>query len=284
MGTSKRLIVSATGFPGTTETWRFIQQAWREPLNALALLAGNKVIISGVEQNGGAYSDGFIAYEGAIYPFEGGNAGQTVTLIKEVQSSTYDVDLDNDGQQDVLPNYETKFFRFGTGGEVSFHFSELTRLKTVKELSSFTLPDGVVVDPNYKAFTQAWIDKLTNVQANWNETNPANDAFIKNKPSIFQPLRIGSTLLGDFPNATDQKRTINFPSVGTSNYMVLGSFVSAGGVWSENNDVIWSIGSKTNTSFELLGRETANHIQNLRFEYILVKFNTLTLFTPIGSI
>ncbi|HUH26317.1 MAG TPA: hypothetical protein VLY87_06795 [Flavobacterium sp.] len=279
MGSNKRLIVSATGFPGTTETWRFIQDAWREPLKALALLAGNKVIVTGMKQIGGACSDGFIAYEGAIFPFEGGAIGTTVTLIKDVQSSTYDVDLDNDGQQDVLPQYETQYFRFGTGGEVTFPFADLKPLKTILELSTYTLPDGVVVDPNYKAFTQAWIDKLTNVQADWNQTNPANDSFIKNKPAVFKPLRIGSTLLGDFPNATDEKRTINFPTVGTSNYMVLGSFVKVGSaaIWSENNDVIWSIGAKTSTSFELLGREVAPHQQNLRFEYVLIEFESLRL-------
>lgn len=274
MGTGKRLIVSGTGFPGTTETWRFIQHAWSEPLNALAQLAGNKVIVSGMVTTGNTTTAGFICFEGSIYPFEGGINQNTVTLIKEVVSSTYDVDLDNDGQQDVLPQYETKYFRFGTGGEITFPFSQLKRLKTIKELSEFTLPDGVVVDPNYIPLTQTLIDSLRNVQADWNMTTAANDSYIKNKPNLFKPLRIGTSLLGDFPNAIDQKRIINFPNVGTSDYMVVGSLVSAGGTWSDNNDVIWSIGAKTNNSFELLGREVWSGIQNVRFDYMLIKFNS----------
>lgn len=272
MGTSKRLIVSATGFPGTTETWRFIQKAWSEPLNALALLAGTKVKVSGMNTTANATTAGFIAYEGAIYPFEGGVNQSTITLIKEVVNSTYDVDLDNDGQQDVLPQYETKYFRFGTGGEVTFPFSDLKRLKTVKELSEFTLPAGVVVDPNYIPLTQALIDSLKNVQADWSMVTESNDSYIKNKPSLFKPLRIGSSLLGDFPSSTIEKRVVSFPDIGTSNYMVLGSFVKVGSSpWENNNNVIWSIGEKTSKSFELLGREASASMQNLIFEYVLIR-------------
>ena len=46
MGLGNKLIVSATGFPGTNKTLRFIQDAFREPLGALAQMAGEKTIIT----------------------------------------------------------------------------------------------------------------------------------------------------------------------------------------------------------------------------------------------
>ena len=68
--------------------------------------------------------------------------------------------------------------------------SELQRLKTIQELSNFELPAGVVIDPNYLAFTVSMLNHLNsieagaevNVQADWNITAPSSDAFIKNKP------------------------------------------------------------------------------------------------------
>lgn len=270
MGSGKRLIVSASGFPGTTETWRFIQNAWREPLNALALLSGDKTVVAGMIETGNNVSDGFISFQGAIYPFQGGIKQATISLVKETVNSTYDVDLDNDGQQDSLPQYETSYFRFGSGGETTFLYSNLTRLKTIQELSNFSLPTGIVIDPNYLPLTQALIISLTNVQADWNVVNNESDAFIKNKPSLFNPLRIGSSLLGDFPSETDTKRTITFPSIGTSQYIVVGSMVSADSNWDLNNDVVWSIGAKTATSFELLGREVSPNVQNVKFDYMII--------------
>ena len=50
MGLGNKLIVSATGFPGTNKTLRFIQDAFREPLGALAQMAGEKTIITGVSE------------------------------------------------------------------------------------------------------------------------------------------------------------------------------------------------------------------------------------------
>lgn len=82
----------------------------------------------------------------------------------------------------------------GTGGIDIFNFSDLAPLKTIKELSAFSLPAGIVVDPNYVHtdynFTLALLTKLNgieagaevNVQADWNITAPSSDAFIKNKP------------------------------------------------------------------------------------------------------
>ena len=119
-----------------------------------------------------------------------------------------------------------------------------------------------------------WNSLVSNVNADWNVVNSASPAYIKNKPNILKPLRIGTAILGDFPNATDEKRTISFPSVSTSNYLVVGSLVSVGSNYNADDDVIWSIGAKTATSFEILGREVWSGVQNLKFDYMLIPMNT----------
>ena len=154
MGLGNKLIVSATGFPGTNKTLRFIQDAFREPLGALAQLAGNKTIITGVVVDNTnpanvVVSNGFISYNGEIIPFVGGSYANTVTIIEAFENVNYNTDANDDTVLDSLPAYRTIYAMCGTGGVDIFNFSELTPLKTIKELSSFTLPAGIVIDPNY---------------------------------------------------------------------------------------------------------------------------------------
>ena len=195
MGLGNKLIVSATGFPGTNKTLRFIQDAFREPLGALAQLAGNKTIITGVVVDNTnpanvVVSNGFISYNGEIIPFVGGSYANTVTIIEAFENVNYNTDANDDTVVDSLPAYRTIYAKCGTGGIDIFNFSELAPLKTIKELSSFTLPAGIVIDPNYLAFTVSMLNHLNsiefgaevNVQADWNITAPSSDAFIKNKP------------------------------------------------------------------------------------------------------
>ena len=194
MGLGNKLIVSATGFPGTNKTLRFIQDAFREPLGALAQLAGDKTIITGVVNTAGVVSNGFITYNGEIIPFQGGNYASTVTIVEAFENVNYNTDANDDTVLDSLPAYRTIYAMCGTGGIDIFNFSDLAPLKTIKELSNFSLPAGIVIDPNYVHtdynFTLALLTKLNgieagaevNVQADWNITAPSSDAFIKNKP------------------------------------------------------------------------------------------------------
>lgn len=149
MGLGNKLIVSASGFPGTNKTLRFIQDAFREPLGALAQLAGDKTIISGVVVDipNNWVSNGFITYNGEIIPFQGGNYAATVTIIEAFENVNYNTDANDDTVLDSLPAYRTIYAMCGTGGIDIFNFSDLTALKTVKELSTFTLPANIVVDP-----------------------------------------------------------------------------------------------------------------------------------------
>lgn len=284
MGLGNKLIISATGFPGTNKTWRFVQDAFREPLGALAKLAGDKTILTGVVNTAGVVSDGFIVYDGEIIPFQGGNIATEVTIIEAFENVNYNTDANDDTVLDSLPAYRTIYARCGTGGSVIFPFSDLTRLKTVQELSNFSLPANIVIDANYvhtdANFTLTLLNKLNgieadaevNVQADWNVVNTTSDAFIKNKPNVPVVLYKGMSYLGDFPNAQTQTVYINFPSVGTSNYMVIGSMHSFRPYNNAAEDLItWSTAGYENNRFRLLALEHFGGGQMLRFEYMLIQ-------------
>lgn len=281
MGGNK-LIVSATGFPGTNKTLRFIQDAYREPLAALAKLAGDKTIITGVVVDNSnplniIVSDGFISYNGEIIPFVGGNYIATVTIIETFENVNYNTDADNNQQLDNLPAYRTIYATCGTGGIDIFNFSELVSLKTIKELSQFVLPSDLVLDANYVHtdvnFTFALLQKLNFLQqTDWNVSNPLSGAYLKNKPTnLLSVLYKGVAILGDFPNAITATVNISFPSVGTSNYMVLGTMHSFRPFNNAQEDlIVWFTAAHNPTNFRLGGYEPFGGTQNLRFEYLII--------------
>lgn len=145
MGSAKKLIISATGFPGTNKTLRFIQDGFREPLGALANLAGHKTIVSGVGISElGRVRPGFISYNNEIIPFVTGDYADTVTIIEEFENVNYNTDANDDTILDSLPAYRTIYAKCGTGGIDTFNFSELTRLKTFRELANLELPSNIL--------------------------------------------------------------------------------------------------------------------------------------------
>jgi len=192
MGLGNKLIVSATGFPGTNKTLRFIQDAFREPLGALAQLAGDKTIVTGVvvdttDPANTIVSNGFITYAGEIIPFVGGSFANTVTIIEAFENANYNTDADNNQQLDSLPAYRTIYAKCGTGGIDIFNFSELAPLKTIKELSNLELPSNVLT--------------------------------YLHKGSFVVETGYGT-----------QIQTISFPDVGTNNYMIIQSAKTQSGL------------------------------------------------------
>lgn len=210
MGTSRKLRVSASGFPGTNKTWRFLQDAFAEPIEALASMisTAETVIISGCTVTELGVTPGFICTGGTIYPFTGGaiptvESGNplSVVIATETESVEYDIDIDEDGSRDVLPAYENKWIRFkaeGPGVELGV-LTSFKRLKTILELSNFTLPEGVVIDPTYIKLTQAminyWNSIVPNVQSDWQMDIPGDQSYVKNRPFKDIKTTYGSSLI-----------------------------------------------------------------------------------------
>lgn len=137
---AKQLIISATGFPGTNKTLRFLQDAYQQPLEAITRILGDKVILSGVVVNNDGVnpptvSDGYIAIDGMIIPFVAGDYASTVTVFETVENATYNTDINNDNALDNLPAYKTRAATCGTGGVDIYDFSDFVRLDTIKNLT-----------------------------------------------------------------------------------------------------------------------------------------------------
>jgi hypothetical protein len=113
-----------------------------------------------------------------------------------------------------------------------------------------------------------------NVQADFGVTDQNNDAYIKGKPitALSDILAKGSFDIGDC-TSTDNERTVYFTQIDTYDYMIFGSLrsKSASENWNDNNDVIWTVKPINTFAFELYLREVSPNIQNIAFDYIIVK-------------
>jgi microcystin-dependent protein len=109
------------GFPLTQYTLHYMQSAYNEALTGLAKLAGNNIILTGVENTNGVITDGWIVWNGELLPFQGGLLQSTFI----VSQTTEDRKFADDVTRTV---YTTRFARFGSGGAA---FSSLTRLSTI---------------------------------------------------------------------------------------------------------------------------------------------------------
>jgi len=280
MGTGKQLIFSGTGYPGTIDTWRFIQAAFSEAFTGVAAVMGDKVILTGINpiDGGNNRTMGYVSYGGEILLFESGTYQDNVTIIETTVSAEYDKDTNNDGVRDIAPVMKTRYMRFGTDGVTTFPFAYLLRLQTMLQLSQFTLPAGIVIDPNYLQLTAAMVVKLAgieagaqvNVKPNWNAaTGAANE--ILNKPNVLTVLARGTVLIGDVSASNNNgEYTITFASVGTSNYQVHLTFESTSAAAApQTATLMYSVFSKTATSFSMHLSETGNYTQNLRIAYTL---------------
>ena len=122
----------AGGFPLTTDTLNFMQNAYRI-FNAMSGLAGDLTILSGCEQIGNTISDGVVSIEGEIYPFEGTTLGTNV-FIKETQTSQI---FEDGSSKNVFVN---KVATFGNSTR-TYPWANFKRILTHKQIEERTLTD-----------------------------------------------------------------------------------------------------------------------------------------------
>ena len=122
----------AGGFPLTTETLNFIQNTYKI-FNAISGLTGDLAIVSGCQQVGNTISDGVVAIEGELYPFEGTTIGATV-FIKETQiPQTFE-----DGSSKNV--YIQKVATFGNSTR-TYPWSSFKRILNNQQIERQTLSD-----------------------------------------------------------------------------------------------------------------------------------------------
>lgn len=250
------------GFPMTTRILDEIQKAFAV-FNALGAISGDKTIISGCVTVGTNVSAGVVYVNGEIFSFTGGTVQTKVKIVETAETLVFE-----DGMAKSV--IKTRYVTFGTGVDAMDWVDFKKPLETKGLADTFESIGTSLTAIIDKLDT---IDEHAKVQlpTDWDQADNTAKDYLKNKPNIINYLVKGAFALGDV-NSTDELRTITFPTVGTNNYMVLGCMVSTGSNFSNDNDVMWMVREKTNTSFKITLREVSGIMQSLTFEYMLIPF------------
>jgi hypothetical protein len=103
------------------DTFDFMQKSYRDAFSALATAFGTKLILYGVQVNGGNVSDGWVVIDGELMPFIGGPIALNV-VIEEITGD----ELFADGSTQTV--YYTRRAKLANAG--AFPFSDLRPFKT----------------------------------------------------------------------------------------------------------------------------------------------------------
>lgn len=252
-------------------TFARMQEAYTEILISFIKVMGipqtGNHIITGCEIDGGNITSGFMYIDGELCPFSQAE-GTLATKIKK----------------NILVE--------------SIAFKNGSNLPVWRTTTAIVDPDGIplsefirhniVIDNNYvhtdNNFTATLLAKLNaieagaevNVQPDWTVVNPASDAYIKNKPIIENIIYSGEYILGDFPNALTQRKTIPFPvPMTTTNYKVRAILKSLNPIGAQGADLIsWTTANYQLNSFDIIGGEFPQFgatTQNLIMYYDIIK-------------
>lgn len=241
----------SVGFPLETDILNAMQTAYTL-FNALGHIAGEKSILSGCVTVGQNVTDGVIFLNGEVLEFRGGFVQTTIVIQEEITSLEFE-----DGTfKEVV---KVRFATFGVAS-TSYLWADFKRAyptNIIKEIKDKI--DGIASGAE------------VNVQANWTQADNTQDDFIKNKPTgtLLTYLRKAVYLFPTPIVGTDVRETISFPTIGTANYMVLGSFITNGGSQNEPKPS-WSIKNRTATSFQLLLPDINNTNEQLSFSYVII--------------
>ncbi len=220
-------------FPATQYTLQFMQDSYRNALAALAVLIGDKVIISGMVEGQGNVTPGWIAVGGELIPFIGGTVASTVIIEEVKESRTF--------QDGIIKEvYFKKQARFGSGG---FPYTDLQRLTTFIAL----------------------LTNFNNHNHSYNNLSQLPAGFISHVGShnIGDIIPVGGT--------SDATYTVAIPNQTTNAYTVTGTMVGNNNNYNASNDISYIIYDKQPESFKIGVREYSGEVQSLRFEFAIIK-------------
>lgn len=137
-----KLKIASTGYPGTTESWKFIKDSYEMIADVLGNMIGSNsaVILAGMFVSGGDITDGYLSYQGEIYTFKGGSFNSNIVLFEEITNVDYNTDPSNSGQLQSLPTYFRRFAQCGNQGEgiADIPFNDLIRLSEIVSIDDRT--------------------------------------------------------------------------------------------------------------------------------------------------
>jgi hypothetical protein len=250
----------SVGFPLETEILDEMQKAWTV-LNALGAIAGNLTIISGCSVAGVTAGNGVVYIDGEVLAFQGGIVQDHVIIVENIQSREFE---DTNSREVIFTRYAT----FGTATP-QWLWTDFKRPIETKTLEATLQTINTSLNTIVTKLNTIDEHAKVQLQSDFNQTDDTKKDYIKNLPEFVNYLAKGVATLED-PLTDNSIRTITFPNVGTNNYMVIGSMVSTGSNYDLDNDVIWMVREKTNTSFKITLREVNGAVQSLNFEYMLI--------------
>ena len=257
-----KLNIASTGYPGTTESWKFVKDSYEMIADVLGKVIGTDtpIILKGMEQTGKVLSDGYLSYQGEIYAFIGGAFTGTVVLVEEVTNVEYNTDPANSGQLESLPTYIKRYARNGTPGEgfKDIAYDDFVRLDTLLDISERTkqatetkkgiaeiatqaeansnTDDTRIITPKKLAARTATesrkglaeIATQAEVNAGTDDTKIVTPKKFKdtlyNMPRIFKKFKINPVTC-NFGQHYSSSELLNLGvNIGQNNYMVIGTF------------------------------------------------------------
>ncbi len=222
-----KLNIASTGYPGTTESWKFIKDSYEMIADVLSKIieTNDAVILSGMEINGSDISDGYLSYQGEIFAFNGGTHTGTIVLVEEVTEVEYNTDPANSGQLQSLPTYYKRYGKSGNPGEgfKDIPFSDFIRLDALITISKRTKQATETKKGIAEIASQADIDDGTN---NEKIVTPAKLQYgLDNMPMrIYKKFQINPVAC-NFGQKYSSSQLFDLGSnIGQNNYMVIGTY------------------------------------------------------------
>lgn len=228
------------GWPGSVETFSWLQGMLQQ-LEQVSGLGGYNYILSGCNEVGGTVTDGWVVINGEILPFTGGPPQLNVIVVDTVHTRAF-----FGGAH--FPYFHTRQATFGSGaGEIAW--GDLHRTPVTGLVQAFN-----ALKAAYDAHNHSYMG-------------------LTSKPAGYI-THIGTLNIGDvggLPTPNDSIITVTIPDQGATPYLVTGSMVGQSADLNNDNDIMWIVGTKLNTSFKLAIREMSAQVQNVRFEYAIIK-------------
>lgn len=276
-----KLNIAATGYPGTTESWKFLHEMSAD----LAAIIGqmihrsDPVIITGCNITDGYISDGYITYAGEVYRFINGTATDTVVLVEEVTNAEYYEDISDSGTLPNYPTYIRRYAKCGNPGEgfTNVPLGDFARLSEVVDIDERTKPatedtSGIVEIATHEEVIDGTDD-----------TRVVTPQKLNNRLEVFKEvITLGSlSKSGDYSGSTSQSiilsGTVILPD-SYSDYIITGSPVcdiTAGGAYIKN--IIWYTRNREATQFDIYcevehaGLNTEDYSINIRIDFMVIK-------------
>ncbi|RAJ75542.1 hypothetical protein CLV59_109156 [Chitinophaga dinghuensis] len=269
------------GFPLTQDLLLYMQSSYRDAISGMAKVCGNNVIVSGMEDNGTSFSDGWIVLDGELLPFVGGPKQSTFIVVDDKNNEIFE-----DGVSRTV--YFTRYARFGSGGRP---ITDLFRLSTIGALqsnltelnnnlttlnSNYALHAANKSNPHGVTKQQVGLGNLPNAVSDDPTLNDSNVlATTRATAKASKIVRTATVDITGSINSTGDDAITNINIAGgivSGAYLVAGSLRSYSQDFNNDNDVIWMVRDLTPVNFKLLIRKMARNYVYLMFDYAIILY------------